>query len=179
MKFDVRGENFDVTNALSEYVESKISKLTKYFNEKPDATAHVKMIVFQGVQKVEATIPMKGLLLRAEDDHVDMYAAIDSVVNKLESQVRKYKTKMNRKPRHRKSKLVNVPDLPTLQDEKEDEYEVVRIKRFSLKPMFEEEAIMQMDMLGHDFFVFTNAATNDTDVVYRRKDGNYGLISTY
>jgi putative sigma-54 modulation protein len=177
MEFNVRGENFEVTPSLSEYVESKVTKLTKYFNETPDATAHVKMSVFQGVQKVEVTIPMKGLLLRAEDDHADMYAAIDSVLEKLERQVRKFKTKMNRKPRHRISKLTDIPQ-GTLEHE-EEEYEIVRTKRFSLKPMFEEEAIMQMDLLGHDFFVYTNAATNETDVVYRRKDGKYGVISTY
>ncbi|WJV32172.1 ribosome-associated translation inhibitor RaiA (plasmid) [Rossellomorea sp. AcN35-11] len=176
MEFNIRGENFEVTPSLSEYVESKVTKLTKYFNETPDATAHVKMTVFQGVHKVEVTIPMKGLLLRAEDDHADMYSAIDAVLEKLERQVRKYKTKMNRKPRHRISKLADVNEGERVQEE---EYEIVRTKRFSLKPMFEEEAIMQMDLLGHDFFVYTNVATNETDVVYRRKDGKYGVISTF
>lgn len=179
MKFNVRGENFEVTPALAVYVKDKISKLNKYFNETQDATANVKMSVFQGVQKVEVTIRMKGVLLRAEEDHVDMYAAADVVLEKLEGQVRKFKTRMNRKSRHRVNKLSGVSEHPSLTESEEEEYEVVRIKRFSLKPMFEDEAIMQMELLGHDFFVYTNASTNETDVVYRRKDGRYGLISTH
>lgn len=180
MRFNIRGENFEITTALSEYVEEKISKLNKYFNESPDATANVKMSVFQGVQKVEVTIPLKGVLLRAEEVQEDMYAAVDFVLEKLERQMRKYKTKTNRKPRHRISKpapdeVVSSLSLEELEDMGPD---VVKVKRFSLKPMFEEEAILQMDMLGHDFFVFTNAATERTDVVYRRKDGRYGLITS-
>ncbi|ENQ3105951.1 sigma 54 modulation protein /SSU ribosomal protein S30P [Bacillus sp. 491mf] len=179
MKFNIRGENIEVTPALKEYVEKKLSKLERYFDTFPEIKVNLK--VYSDKQRVEVTIPFPDLLLRAEETNSDMYAAIDLVVDKLERQIRKHKTKVNRKLREKGSvkAMLILPDQPTAQEEvAEDELELVRTKRFDLKPMDVEEAILQMDMLGHNFFVFTNSETNETNVVYGRKDGKYGLIET-
>ena len=124
---------------------------------------------------------MPNLLLRAEEQHTDMYAAIDLVVDKLERQIRKYKTKVNRKFRQEGSAKHMFAELEqekraNAESEDDSEFEIVRTKSFNLKPMDSEEAILQMDMLGHAFFIFTDAETNDTSVVYKRRDGKYGLI---
>ncbi|MEN1936905.1 ribosome-associated translation inhibitor RaiA [Paenibacillus sp. 102] len=179
MKFNIRGENIEVTPALKEYVEKKLSKLERYFDTFPEIKVNLK--VYSDKQRVEVTIPFTDLLLRAEETHSDMYAAIDLVVDKIERQIRKHKTKVNRKLREKgspKTALILTEPAATLEEVKEDELELVRTKRFDLKPMDIEEAILQMDMLGHNFFVFTNADTNETNVVYGRKDGKYGLIET-
>ena len=124
------------------------------------------------------TIPMPHLLLRAEERHNDMYAAIDLVTDKLERQIRKHKTKVNRKLRDREKEAKLAAPVPSgaAAAEDDEEFEIVRTKHFSLKPMDSEEAILQMNLLGHNFFIFTNAETNRTNIVYRRKDGKYGLI---
>lgn len=181
MRNNVRGENIEVTPALREYVEKKLSKLERYFDNEVDATAHVNLKYYNDQEsKIEVTIPMPHLVLRAEEHHEDMYAAIDLVTDKLERQIRKHKTKVNRKLREQqvdtKYLIHSGNGEADLQKEDDDELEVVRTKRFNLKPMDSEEAILQMNMLGHNFFVFTNAETNRTNVVYRRKDGKYGLI---
>lgn len=179
MKFNIRGENIEVTPALKEYVEKKLSKLERYFDTFPEIKVNLK--VYSDKQRVEVTIPFTDLLLRAEETNSDMYAAIDLVVDKIERQIRKHKTKVNRKLREKGSMKTNfiLPEAVAVLDEvEEDELELVRTKRFDLKPMDVEEAILQMDMLGHSFFVFTNADTNETNVVYGRKDGKYGLIET-
>jgi putative sigma-54 modulation protein len=179
MKFNIRGENIEVTPALKEYVEKKLSKLERYFDTFPEIKVNLK--VYSDKQRVEVTIPFPDLLLRAEETNNDMYAAVDLVVDKLERQIRKHKTKVNRKLREKGSTktMLIIPDQPAAQEEVfEDELELVRTKRFDLKPMDVEEAILQMDMLGHNFFVFTNSETNETSVVYGRKDGKYGLIET-
>ncbi|PEE65535.1 ribosomal subunit interface protein [Bacillus thuringiensis] len=179
MKFNIRGENIEVTPALKEYVEKKLSKLERYFDTFPEIKVNLK--VYSDKQRVEVTIPFTDLLLRAEETNSDMYAAIDLVVDKLERQIRKHKTKVNRKLREKGSMKTNfiLPEAVAVLDAvEEDELELVRTKRFDLKPMDVEEAILQMDMLGHSFFVFTNADTNETNVVYGRKDGKYGLIET-
>ena len=179
MMYNIRGENIEVTPAIREHVEKKLSKLERYFDEEINADVHVNLKVYNNKQKIEVTIPMTHLVLRAEEVHDDLYAAADLVVDKLERQIRKHKTKVNRKIREREpAKYVfasNVESSVAVQDEEED-LELVRNKRFDLKPMDSEEAILQMNMLGHNFFVFTNADTNATNVVYRRKDGRYGLI---
>jgi putative sigma-54 modulation protein len=181
MKFNIRGENLEVTGSLRDYVEKKISKLERYFDTPPASDVHVNLSVYNDEQRIEVTIPMTNLLLRGEEQHTDLYAAIDLVVDKLERQIRKYKTKVNRKfrqqgaPKHIFAELEK--DAIAVQEEdEEDEIEIVRTKRFNLKPMDSEEAILQMDMLGHSFYVFTNAVSGDTNVVYRRNDGKYGLI---
>lgn len=180
MKFNIRGENVEVTGAIRDYVEKKIGKLERYFDTPPTSEVHVNLSVYNDKQRIEVTIPMTNLLLRGEVEHTDLYAAIDLVVDKLERQIRKYKTKVNRKARQE-----GAPKHIFAEMEKEavnqkaaesDEIEIVRTKRFNLKPMDSEEAVLQMDLLDHSFFVFTNAVSGDTNVVYRRKDGKYGLI---
>lgn len=178
MNFNIRGENIEVTPAIRNYVEKKVGKLERYFDETPTSPVHVNLQVINNQQIIEITIPMPQLLLRAEETHEDMYAAIDLVVEKLESQIRKHKTKVNKKFRQEGSLKYMFRDEMenSVTFEEDDELEIVRTKRFSLKPMDTEEAILQMDMLGHNFFVFSNSVNGDTNVVYRRKDGRYGLI---
>ncbi|MDF2857099.1 MAG: sigma-54 modulation protein [Neobacillus sp.] len=182
MKYNVRGENIEVTPAIREYIEKKISKLDRYFTEAPDAKVNVNLRFNQDKSsKVEVTITMPQLVLRAEETNIDMYAAIDLVTDKLERQIRKHKTKVNRKFREKGEFPITfaTSENTEVQDLDEDELEVVRTKRFDLKPMDSEEAILQMNMLGHNFYVFNNADTNRTNVVYKRTDGRYGLIETH
>lgn len=179
MNYNIRGENIEVTGAIRDYVEKKINKLKRYFDTPPSSEVHVNLSVYNDEQEIEVTIPMTNLLLRAEETHNDLYAAIDLVVDKLERQIRKHKTKVNRKFRQKGAPKHIFAELEKEAAEarnEEDDIEIVRTKRFNLKPMDSEEAILQMDMLGHAFFVFTNASSGDTNVVYRRKDGKYGLI---
>lgn len=176
MNYNIRGENLEITPALRDYVEKKVGKLEKYFDTTPTSDVNVKMSVQTNKHIIEVTIPMPQLLLRAEETHNDMYAAIDLVVEKLERQIRKHKTKVNRKFRQEGSvKYMFKTDIED-SNEESDEIPIVRTKRFNLKPMDAEEAALQMDMLGHNFFVFSNAESGETNVVYRRKDGKYGLI---
>jgi putative sigma-54 modulation protein len=186
LNYNVRGENIEVTPALREYVEKKIGKLERYFEDSIDANVNVNLKFYNDQEsKIEVTIPMTNLVLRAEEYNEDMYAAIDLVTNKLERQIRKHKTKVNRKLREQGSAKFMFTNgaveaegehvQPPVQEE-DDSIEVVRTKRFNLKPMDSEEAILQMNMLGHNFFVFTNAETNSTNVVYQRKDGKYAII---
>lgn len=180
MNYNIRGNNIEVTDAIREYVQKKISKLERYFDTTPTSDVNVRLSVYNNDQRIEVTIPMPNLLLRAEETHADLYAATDLVVDKLERQIRKYKTKINRKfrqegsPKHIFAELEK--EARDYGEEESDEIEIVRTKRFDLKPMDSEEAVLQMDMLDHTFFVFTNAESGDTNVVYRRKDGRYGLI---
>lgn len=183
MKYNIRGENVEVTNAIREYVEKKIGKLERYFDTPPTSDVNVNISVYNEEQQIEVTIPMTNLLLRAEEQHLDLYAAIDLVVDKLERQIRKYKTKVNRKfrqqgaPKHVFAELEKEAIQANEQDDdSEDDIEIVRTKRFNLKPMDSEEAVLQMDMLGHAFFVFEDSVSGNTNVVYKRRDGKYGLI---
>ncbi|WOV88395.1 ribosome-associated translation inhibitor RaiA [Sporosarcina oncorhynchi] len=185
LDFNIRGENLEVTPAIREYVEKKVQKLERYFTEGANATAHVNLKVYNDRQtKVEVTIPMKNLTLRAEERHDDMYAAVDLIVDKLERQIRKYKTRVNRKFREREGVAAFLQSVEKEMSSQEDtpnddsEFEVVRTKQFDLKPMDQEEAILQMNMLGHNFFIFTDAESDGTHIVYKRKDGKYGLIET-
>ncbi|PID14383.1 ribosomal subunit interface protein [Sporosarcina sp. P34] len=182
LDFNIRGENVEVTPAIREYVEKKVEKLERYFTEGVNATANVNLKVYSDKQtKVEITIPMKNLTLRAEERHNDMYAAVDLIVDKLERQIRKYKTRVNRKSRDREGVAAyfqTADGNPTPDFEDDGEFDVVRTKQFDLKPMDQEEAILQMNMLGHSFFIFTDADSDGTHIVYKRKDGKYGLIET-
>ena len=189
LKYNIRGENIEVTPAIREHVENKVNKLERYFTDGANATANVNLRVYNDKQtKVEVTIPMKNLTLRAEEGHSDLYAAIDLIVDKLERQIRKYKTRVNRKFRERegvaaffasvnKGKDASAATATSIEED-EEEFAVVRTKRFDLKPMDEEEAILQMNMLGHSFFIFTDGESNETNIVYKRNDGKYGLIET-
>jgi len=171
VKVIISGKHMEVTNALKDYVRKKIGKLEKYFKDITEV--QVTLSVEKDRHIVEVTILVNGIILRGEEETGDMYASIDMVVDKLEKQIEKYKTKLYKK--YRKSFRFN--DVETVsQKEENDEPKIVKTKRFAIKPMSVEEAVLQMDLLGHDFFVFTNAKTDEVNVVYRRKDGNYGLI---
>lgn len=178
LTFNIRGENIEVTQAIRDYVQKRISKLEKYFEQSVDSTAHVNLKVYQNKDsKVEVTIPLPYLTLRAEETSPDLYASIDLVTDKLERQIRKYKTKINRKSREKGFKNFEfTPEAPEVAKDEDSKLEVVRTKRVSLKPMDNEEAILQMDMLGHDFFIYEDAETEGVNIVYRRNDGRYGLI---
>ena len=184
LNYNIRGENIEVTPAIREHVESKINKVERYFNEDFQANANVNLkVVNNSETKVEVTIPMKNLTLRAEEMHSDMYAAVDLIIDKLERQIRKHKTKVNRKFREREGVGMNFANFTSAEqtansDDNEEEITIVRTKQFELKPMDQEEAVLQMDMLGHNFYVFTDAESNGTHIVYKRKDGKYGLIET-
>lgn len=179
MNFSIRGVRIEVTEALRDYVEKKLGRLERYFEAPPTSEVNVTLSVIREKQSVEVTIPLTGVLLRAEEKSDDMYASIDLVVDKLERQIRKHKTKANRKVRQEagyKNLFKDDVVTPVSLLEEEDDYEVVRTKRFTLKPMDVEEAILQMNMVGHNFFVFANSDSSQVNVVYKRADGKYGLI---
>ncbi|QBO35911.1 ribosome-associated translation inhibitor RaiA [Periweissella cryptocerci] len=178
LKIITRGENVEVTDAIRDYVEKRLEKLNRYIGENTEATAHVNVKVYpEKTSKVEVTIPMSYLTLRAEETQPDLYAAIDFVTDKLERQIRKHKTKVNRKSREKGFKGLDFSGdiVPEMMPDEEDVIEVVRTKHVSLKPMDSEEAILQMDLLGHDFFVYEDE-DQGVNIVYRREDGRYGLI---
>lgn len=168
MQLAVRGKNIEVTNALREYVEKKVGKIEKFMDA--PVNAQVNMYVERGRHIVEVTANLDGLLLRSEEATGDMYASIDLVSDKLEKQVKKYKARL--------SKQRGKEIVPAVAEEAaaEDEGKVVKRKRFMVKPLTLDEAIMQMNLLSHDFFVFANAETDRINVLYRRKDGDYGLL---
>jgi putative sigma-54 modulation protein len=172
MKFIVSGKNFDVTESLKDRAVKKLGKLKKFFNE--DTEVHVTMSVEKNRHIVEVTIPFNGIVIRAEVVNDDMYASFDKVIDILERQIRRNKTRIEKKIHEG----VPLPDYfkGNAEEEEEEEFKVVRSKRFAIKPMTVDEAILQMNLLGHEFFVFSNADTNKANVVYKRKDGNYGLI---
>lgn len=169
MKFSISGKNISLTDALKDTVEKKLGKLSKYFN--PDIEAHVTLSVQKNNQRVEVTIPFNGIILRGEVSTDDMYSSIDDVADKIEKQIIKHKTKLERKIHEGSMRFSSIPYEP-----EEDELKIVRTKKFSIKPMDVEEALLQMDLLGHEFYVFKNSESNEVNVVYKRKDGNYGLI---
>lgn len=183
IRFEIHGDNLTITDAIRNYIEDKVGKLERYFTNVPNVDAHVKVKTYANSStKIEVTIPLKDVTLRAEERNDDLYAGIDLITNKLERQVRKYKTRVNRKKRKENEKEP-FPAIPELTQEdadqdSNDEIEIIRSKQFSLKPMDSEEAVLQMDLLGHDFFIFTDRDTDGTSIVYRRKDGKYGLIET-
>jgi len=185
LRFNIRGENIEVTDAIRDYVEKRVTKIERYFDKErtPETTAYVNLKVYPDKNaKVEVTIPLPYIVLRAEETSHDLYASVDLVADKLERQIRKYKTRINRKLRETavdtQSAAVFLNNLEGDVEPKEKELEIVRTKRFSLKPMDSEEAVLQMNMLGHNFFIFEDAETNGISIVYRRKDGKYGLIET-
>lgn len=180
MSINIRGERIELTDALKDYVEKKIGKLERYFETPLASDVNVTLSVARDLHSIEVTIPLTGVMLRAEVKSEDMYASTDLVVDKLERQIRKHKTKLNRKFRQegglRTLFKENVDANVSRYYEEEDDLEIVRTKRFTLKPMDIEEAVLQMNMIGHSFFVFANSDTEEINVVYRRNDGKYGLI---
>lgn len=173
MKVLVKGKNLEISEALREYAEKKVSKIAKFFTSTSPLAAQITMSTERGANIVDVTIQVKDLLLRGEEKTNDMYASVDGAVDKIERQISKFKTKINRRL-HLNNGAPAEPG--TGAEEGMEEPKVVRTKRFAIKPMSVDEAVMQMDLLGHDFYVFSNAETEEVNVVYRRKDGNFGLI---
>lgn len=171
MKFIIIGKNISVTEGLKAAVEDKIGKLEKYFT--PDTEVHVTLSVEKERQKIEVTIPVKGTIIRSEQISNDMYVSIDLVEEIIERQLKKYKTKITDKHQAGESFKQEFLDNDYMDDE---EIKIVRTKKFDIKPMYPEDACVQMELLGHSFFVFVNAETDEVNVVYKRKGGTYGLI---
>lgn len=173
MKISIHGDHIKVTESIKDYVEEKISKLGKYFGNPDDIEVIVKIRVRGIDQIIEVTVPTNLFTIRAEEADEDLYAAIDLVEKKLESQIKKNKSKLA--SRYKDKKGFIMAEEP-VQEEKEEEL-IVRRKEVEFKPMDEDEAILQMELSNHDFFVFKNINEKCTSVVYRRKDGKYGIIN--
>lgn len=175
MKITLRGKNIEITEAIEEKVSEKLSKLDKYFIVSENVEAKVLVRTYPYGQKIEVTIPTEYVLLRAEVVDQDLYNAIDLVIDKLEGQIRKYKTRLNRKSKDNKLAF-NLASIEPLEEEEEDV--LVKTKTITPKPMDMEEAIMQMELIEHSFFVYRDTETDAISIVYRRNDGDYGLIET-
>ena len=177
MKYNIRGDKLEITDAINNYVESKLDRLNKYFKE-DDILANVLLRVRGNSQIIEVTIPTDKFILRSEEEDKDLYAAIDLVTDKLERQIRKNKTRLNKQNANNNLKEFNF-DYEINSDEETTEDEIiVKRKNIEMKPMDEEEAILEMNLLGHEFFVYKDMHTDKICVLYKRKDGNYGLIET-
>lgn len=173
MKIKMTGKNLEITDALRDVTEKKLIKLDKYFED--DIVADVTFSVERNWKIIEITINLPGTILRAEETTDDMYASIDKAVDVLERQIRKHKTKLQKKTQTGESiRFENIELLP--KEERGKEPKIVKTKKFAMKPMDAEEAVLQMELLRHNFFMFMNAETDEVNVVYKRKDGNYGLI---
>ena len=171
MRYTITGKNIEVTEGLRQAVYDKIGKLERYFNK--DTEVHVTLSVEKDRQKIEVTIPVKGSIIRSEQVSNDMYVSIDLVEEVIERQLRKYKNKIV----DRKQAPGNFQQEYLEKDYEEDEeVKIIRTKKFDIKPMYPEDACVQMELLGHNFFVFVNAETDQVNVVYKRKGNTYGLI---
>ena len=171
MNIIIRGKHIELTDALKEYVTKRVGKLEKYSDEFMDV--QVTLLVERDRHRVEVTAPIHGIILRGEEETEDMYSSIDMVIEKLERQIDKYRTRINRRMR---TKILKDHDTAKPVTEEEPHEEIVRLKKFPAKPMSVEEAIMQMNLIGHNFFVFTNSESQEMNVVYVRNNGDYGLL---
>lgn len=171
MRYTITGRNIDVTPGLREAVIEKIGKLERYFNQ--DTEAIITLSVTKDRQKIEVTIPVKGHIIRAEEQSTDMYVSIDLVEEIIERQLKKYKTKLIDK----KQSHIDFSEFYVQEEtEADDEIKIEKVKKFAMKPMDPEEACVQMELLGHSFYVFLNAETEEVNAVYKRKGQTYGLI---
>ena len=180
MNFIISGKNIEVTAGLRETIEQKLGKLERYFT--PETEITVTLSVEKERQKIEVTIPVKGTIIRSEQTSNDMYVSIDLVEEIIERQLRKYKNKLVAKSQGHptaaaetgsiRREFIESDEAPA----EDDEIRIVRTKKFGIKPMYPEDACLQMELLGHSFFVFSNAETDEVNVVYKRKDGSFGLI---
>ncbi len=179
MEIFVRGDKIEVTKAIQDYAKEKLGRIDKYIGDAEKTRATVVVSVKGHNQKVEVTIPLKNIILRAEETKDDLYAAIDVVSDKLERQIRKNKTKLqSKKMKEKFSKELMYDAIDVLEDEKDENLKIVKRKNVEVKPMSEEEAILQMELLEHQFYIFKDAETNKVAVVYKRKEGNYGIIES-
>lgn len=171
MKINIRGKNLDVTDGLRSAVYDKLGKLEKYFT--PETEINVALSVEKDRQKIEVTIPVKGNIIRSEQISSDMYVSIDLVEEVIERQLRKYKTKL---VDHKQAANYFKQEYMDKEYADDEEIKIIRTKRFDIKPMYPEDACIQMELLGHSFYVFYNAESDQVNVVYKRKGGTYGLI---
>lgn len=174
MKIKIFGKNIEVTDGIRNAVEDKLGKLEKYFAD--ETRVDVTLSVNKNEQKVEVTIPVKGNIIRAEEISDDMYASIDMVEETIERQLVKYKNKLVNKKKVSRDNFTEAFIETDYDEDEEEAVKIVRTKRFGIKPMDPEEACVQMELLGHNFFVFLNADTDEVNVVYKRKNNTYGLI---
>ena len=173
MKFIISGRNIDITDGLRSAVEDKLGKLEKFFTD--DTEIHVTLSVEKERQKIEVTIPVKGNIIRSEQVSNDMYVSIDLVEEIIERQLRKYRKKIIDKKQNAGTFQQAFMEKD-FEDENTNEIKIIRTKKFGFKPMYPEDACVQMELLGHDFYVFCNAESDEVNVVYRRKNGTFGLI---
>lgn len=174
MKCKIRGEKVKITDAIQEYVETKMSRIDKYFKS-TDVCASILIKVKGKQQSIEVTIPYDKYTLRSEETREDLYAAIDLVIDKLEGQIRKNKSKI--KKQIKKCDEIFNFDYELTKEEKKSK-KIVKRKTFDMKPMDEEEAILELELLDHDFFIYKDVHSNEINVLYKRNDGNYGVIET-
>lgn len=174
MKINIRGDKVEITKAMKDHIEEKLAKLDKYFASPNDVKCSVVVRVRNDNQIVEVTVPTSKIVIRAEESHDDLYAAVDLIIDKLERLIRKNKTKLSR----------HYKDVPSFEmnfnydaDEKDETEKLVKRKNIETKPMSEEEALLQMELLNHDFFVFKNIDEECVSVIYLRKDGKHGIIN--
>ena len=175
MKISIRGDKVEITKSMKNYIEDKLSKLDKYFNKTGDVHCSVVVRVKNDLQTVEVTVPTSKFTLRAEESHPDLYAAVDLIIDKLERLIRKNKTKLTK---HYK----NAPEFEMsfeyeALEEGEEQSKIVKRKNIETKPMSEEEALLQIELLNHDFFAFKNTDEECVSVIYIRKDGSYGILN--
>ena len=171
MNLVISGKNLDITEGLRSAIEEKIGKLERYFTDTTEV--HVTLSTEKNRQKIEITIPMKGSIIRAEEVSSDMYVSIDLVEEVIERQLRKYKNKLidkEQNPAHLSQSFIEADDF------EDEDFHIIRSKKFAMKPMDPEEACVQMELIGHNFFVFRNSETDEVNVVYKRKGNTYGLI---
>ena len=173
MKFIISGKNIDVTPGLKAAVEDKIGKLEKYFT--PETEVHATLSVEKERQKIEVTIPVKGNIIRSEQVSNDMYVSIDLAAEVIERQLKKYRNKF-RADQQAGAASLRTDFIENHYEEDDEEVRIVRTKKFDIKPMYAEDACVQMELLGHDFYVFCNAETDEVNVVYKRTGNTYGLI---
>jgi len=174
MKLNIRGEKTEITEAMRVYAEDKITKLNKYIEDSENITGTVLFKVRGPKQKIEITIPLKGVTLRVEEEGQDFYSAIDTSLDKLERQIIKNKTRLTDK--RNKGRMDFFIDFEIEDIEEENDSKIIKRKTVELKPMDEEEAIIQMELLNHDFYMFKNIETDKMAVIYKRKNNDYGLI---
>lgn len=177
MKINIRGEKIKITAAIDDFVNDKLNKLNKYFDNFEELTATVLVKIRKDGHKVEITIPFNRYILRVEEKQEDVYAAIDVAIDKLERQIIKHKSKISDRNKQGKKLMHDANYFAELNaTEEEQEYKIVKRKKIDLKPMSEEEACLQMELLDHEFFIFKEAISEEIKLIYKRKDGDYGLI---
>lgn len=174
MRINISTKNFNASDHLIDIIETKLAKLDKYFSS--DIETNVTLSREKGRQKIEATINANGAVFRAEETTQDMYSGVDRIADKLGGQMSKYKRKIAH--RHKDNKSIRFEDIPDVPEHEGDKFDIVRRKTYELLPMTPEEAILQMELLSHSFFVFLDMERNQASVVYKRNDGKYGLLET-